>query len=65
MAKAEQIARASGIKLGNIIYVSEGASYSPVRNVVLEAVKAPSASTPISAGELEFQLTIQMVYEID
>ncbi len=66
MAKAKQIAGGAGVKLGDLIYISEGALYTPqvVRNVYMEAAK-DVAPTPISAGELEFQLTVQMVYEID
>lgn len=66
MAKAKQIAGAAGVRLGDLLYVSEGALYSPVvRNVYTEAAKAAPAPTPISSGELEFQLTVQMVYKID
>jgi uncharacterized protein YggE len=66
MAKAKQIAGAAGIRLGDLLYVSEGALYAPVvRNVYTEAAKAAPAPTPISPGELEFQLTVQMVYKID
>ena len=67
MDKAKQIAGGAGVKLGDLIYVSEGASYTPqvVRNVYMEAAKDAMAPTPVSAGEMEFQLTVQMVYEID
>ena len=67
IAKAKQIAGASGVRLGRLIYVSEGAVYIPsVRNVYMDAAKsAAPAPTPISPGELEYQLNIQMVYGID
>lgn len=67
IAKAKQIAGASGVKLGKLLYVSEGTVYtSPVvRNVYMEAAKSAPAPTPISPGEMEFQLNVQMVYEID
>lgn len=67
IAKAKQIAAASGIKLGKPIYINESVSYvPPVRNYMkADAAAAPSISTPISAGELEFQITVQMVYDME
>ena len=67
MAKAKQIAEVAGIKLGKPIYISEGAAYvPPIRDLYKGEATAPAPSpTPISPGELEFQLTVQMVYEID
>ena len=67
MGKAEQIADVAGVELGKPIYISESAAYvPPVRELYKEGAMAPAAyETPISPGELEFQLTVQMVYEID
>jgi uncharacterized protein YggE len=67
IAKAKQIAAASGIKLGKPIYINESVSYVPqVRNYMkADAAAVPSAPTPISAGELEFQITVQMVYAME
>jgi uncharacterized protein YggE len=67
MAKAKQIAGASGVKLGKLLYISEGVAYTPsvVRNVYMDAAKATPAETSISPGELEYQINIQMVYDID
>lgn len=70
MAKAKQIAEVAGINLGKPIYISEGAAYvPPIRDLYKEGAAVPAPSelppTPISPGELEFQLTVQMVYEID
>ncbi len=68
MEKAKQIAQASGVSLGNVIYISEGTVYTPVNqvNYLKSAVPMPAAapSTSVSAGELEFQVTVSMVYEI-
>jgi uncharacterized protein YggE len=66
--KAEQIADEAGIKLGKPIYITEGMVYTPsVRDVLYKAEGAvPSeVTTPITAGELEYQVTVQIVYEID
>jgi len=67
-AKAKQIAEAAGIKLGKPIYISEGTVYvpSPVPyRAFAEEAPPPAPPTPISPGELEIRLNIQMVYEID
>lgn len=66
MDKARQIARVANVKLGRPIYISEGASYTPpmIRDYALKAFEAP-APTPVSPGELEFRVTVQMVYKID
>jgi len=66
VARAKEIAEAAGIKLGKPIYISEGTVYvpSPVRYEAF-AKEAPAPPTPVSPGELEIKLTVQMVYEID
>jgi uncharacterized protein YggE len=69
MEKAKQISQVSGVRLGKVLYISEGANYAPVlrENYAMKfsAMDAAApAPTPISAGELEFQVTVQMVYEI-
>ncbi len=65
IAKAEQLADLAGVDLGKPIYISEGTIYPPViyRDVMMEA-GAP-VETPISPGELELTLTVQIVYDID
>jgi uncharacterized protein YggE len=70
MDKAKQISQVSGVKLGKVLYMSEDSSYTPpmrenfaMKYSALDA--AVPAPTPISAGELEFQVTVSMVYEIN
>jgi len=70
MEKARQISQASGTRLGKVLYISEDTSYMPpmVGNYAMKYAamdSAAAAPTPISAGELEFQVTITMVYEIN
>jgi len=70
MEKAKQISQVSGVKLGKVLYISEGTNYAPVvrENYAMKFSAmdaAPPAPTPISAGELEFQVTVEMVYEIN
>lgn len=64
-AKAEQLAELAGVKLGKPTYISEWSSY-PVyqRDVYYEAAAPAPMPTPISPGEVEISLTVQVVYAI-
>jgi len=66
-AKAAQMAQTADFRLGKLLYISEGGGYVPpvIRSKNLEAAAQGAEPTPISPGELEFQLTVQMVYKID
>jgi uncharacterized protein len=69
MEKAKQMAQLSGVKLGKLLYITESNSYiPPIRDNYMKfaegASMAPSP-TPISAGELEFQVDVQLVYQLD
>jgi hypothetical protein len=65
LAKAEQLAELAGVELGKPTYISEGTIYPPViyREAAM-AASAPMAPTPISPGEIELTLTVQVVYAI-
>ncbi len=67
IAKAKQIAVTAGIKLGKAIYITESAAYvpPPIRTYMKAEASPAPASTPISEGELEFQINVQMVYTIE
>jgi uncharacterized protein YggE len=62
-AKGDQLASLSGVKLGKPTYISEGTIYPVYPTVYKEAAGAP-APTPISPGELELTLTVQVAYAI-
>jgi len=67
--KAEGMAAAAGITLGKITYLTES-SYlpSPIYrgDMVAEAAAGvPAVETPISAGELEISVNVQINYAID
>lgn len=64
-AKAEQLAGLAGVSLGKPTYISEGSMYTPsiYRDAWAEEAAAPS--TPISPGEIELSLTVQVAYAID
>ena len=66
-ARAEQLAYLAGVNLGKPTYVNESGGYTPVPReyyaAVSEAAPAP-ATSPISPGETEISLTVQVVYSI-
>jgi len=67
IAKAKQMAQVADIKLGKLLYISEGTQYVPpvvVRNYATKAEGAAPPPTSISPGELEIRVTVQMVYDI-
>jgi len=64
--KAEQLAGLAGVKLGKPTYISESSYYPPVpvyRDVAYESA-APAPTTPISPGEMEITLNLQVTYAI-
>ncbi|MFC1914166.1 SIMPL domain-containing protein [Chloroflexota bacterium] len=66
-AKAGEIADYAGVKLGKPIYITES-SYMPSpiyrQDLMEKASGAPMAETPISPGELEISVNVQMAYAI-
>ena len=67
-SKAEQLARLAGVTLGKPTYISESIQiptprYVPVPGVVYME-EAIAVETPISPGEMEISLTVQVGYPI-
>ena len=65
-AKAQQLATLAGVTLGKVIYITESGSYyipQPIR--LYDSAIGASASTPISAGELDITITVQVGYAIE
>lgn len=64
-SRAKQLADAAGVKLGAPTYINESGGYVPVP-VVTMAAPAPTAApaTPISPGETEITINVQVVYSI-
>ncbi len=65
-AKAQQIASASGVKLGKITYINDSSS-TPVpiyRSYSAADSAAPMPTTSISAGQLDITDNVQIVYSI-
>jgi len=67
-AKAQQMADLAGVGLGKAFYMSESGGYIPQTYPVRDyysGFEESAATTPISAGELEITLTVQVAYAID
>ena len=65
--KAEQLADLSGVKLGKPTYISENLYFPPpiYKDVpMMEGAPAPAPTTPISPGEMEVTLNVQVAYAI-
>lgn len=67
-AKAEQLADLAEVKLGKPTYISESSYAPPIiypRAIYEEAMSGEAPPpTPVSPGELEISLTVQVVYSI-
>jgi len=64
-AKAEQLAELAGGRLGKATYISESSQIPPPiyrQDIYEEAI--PAAETPISPGEMEISLTVQVAYAL-
>ncbi len=64
-AKAQQLASLAGVNLGKAIYISESGGYIPQPIRLDTSAGVSSASTPISPGELDITLTVQVGYAIE
>jgi len=64
-AKAEQMATLAGITLGKPTYISESGGYIPTPYYLKDYAEGGSASTPISPGELDITLSVQVAYAIE
>ena len=64
-AKAKQLAELSGVTLGKPTYINEAGGYIPVRyDYDIKTVAEAASPTPISPGETEIRLSVQVVYSI-
>lgn len=64
-AKAEELAELAGVRLGMATFISESSGGLPPVPVLAEMkVMSAAVSTPISPGEVEIRVTVQVVYEI-
>ncbi len=64
-AKAQQLAQLAGVTLGKPTYISEGAqSLPPIYRSDVAYAEMDASPTPISPGEMEISLTVQVAYAI-
>ncbi len=64
-ARAEQMARASGVSLGRVLFITEnlGASPIPVMDFAYAAPRAGSAP-PVQPGQQSYSATVQITFEL-
>jgi uncharacterized protein YggE len=63
-AKAEQMATLGGVTLGKPTYISESSYYPSSTPIKLADQGTPSVETPISTGEMDITISVQVVYAI-
>lgn len=63
-AKAEQLAKAAGVGLGRPLAISEGGGALPIFERGVPVPLAKGGDTPISPGELEVVVAVQVTYAI-
>jgi len=66
-ARAQRLADTAGVKLGDPISITEGSVSSPVpmRDALLGGAAEADTATPIQPGELDINLTVQVVFAIE
>ncbi|MBI4297525.1 MAG: SIMPL domain-containing protein [Chloroflexi bacterium] len=68
MATAQQFAALTGVSLGKPIYIAQVGGVSPVikefSRMEVGIATTPAPTTPISAGELDVQVQVQIVFDI-
>jgi len=65
MAKAQQLADLAGVTLGRPFYISESGGFVPIPWDYRALGEGAVSTTPISPGETEITLTIQMAFAIE
>jgi uncharacterized protein YggE len=68
--RAETLASASGVKIGNPINISESGGFQPPlpyaeRAIAADAASQAGASTPIEPGELDVIINVSVTWEIE
>ncbi len=64
MAKAQQLADLAGVQLGKPFYITESGGFIPIYRDYAMLGDGLVATTPISPGETEITLTVQMAFAI-
>ena len=61
-AKAQQLASTSGVTLGAITYIAENQGYNPP--IYNSGAAVPGTATPISPGQTQITMSVQMAFAI-
>jgi uncharacterized protein YggE len=64
VARAEQLAELGGIRLGKPTFISETTPVAPPVPLAFESARSLDTSTPISPGDTDITITVQVVYSI-
>jgi hypothetical protein len=62
--KANRLAELADVTLDKPIYISESSWTPPITRDVMAAAGGPAPATPITPGEMEISLSVQVVYAI-
>lgn len=64
--KAENMAKAAGVKLGKVLEIRESSSgHQGPQPMMMRAMAESDASTPIAAGEQTLSVTVNLTYALD
>jgi uncharacterized protein YggE len=63
-AKAEAMAKAAGVKLGDIISINESINYQPPMPFARGMVADAAMAVPVETGQQEISVSVTLVYEI-
>lgn len=63
-AKAEAMAKAAGVTLGDILSINESVNYQPEMPFARGMVADASMSVPVETGQQEVSVSVTLVYEI-
>lgn len=66
VSRAELYAEAAGYRVARIVSISEGGSYTPqpMQMAEMRAVAADSAPTPIASGEVGYNASVNVTFEL-
>lgn len=63
-AKAEETARAAGVVLGEVLEIAEGGAAPGPRPLMMRALAPDAGGTPVEPGQLDFTVSVEVVYAI-
>ena len=64
VARAELYAKASGYEVARIVTINESGGYQPQPVMMARSMTESSAATPIAGGEVNYSVTVNVVFEL-